>query len=146
MKEKTGHSKMQEAQTVLKHRAVENFEISRLPMMIFGTYMIFISITCFFLTLYFKDILGFSGNQIGMLYSIQAVTGMLAALPAGIGLDRISSRTIAVAGLLLQGGSFIFLGLGVCPVPDDPRHWGRMHAADFLFRDRQAVSCGTPGG
>lgn len=73
--------------------------------------MIIISITCFFLTLYFKDTLSFSGNQIGMLYSIQAITGMLAALPAGMGLDRISSRTIAVAGLMIQAVSFVFMGL-----------------------------------
>jgi len=94
-----------------KHQSGEGFKTSRLPMMIFGIYMVIISITCFFLTLYFKDTLAFSGKQIGMLYSIQAVTGMLAALPAGIGLDRISSRTIAVAGLILQGVCFIFLGL-----------------------------------
>ena len=80
-------------------------------MMILGIYMIIISITCFFLTLYFKDTLAFSGNQIGMLYSIQAITGMLAALPAGMGLDRISSRTIAVAGLMIQGICFVFMGL-----------------------------------
>jgi hypothetical protein len=35
------------------------------PMMILGFYMIVISITCFFLILYCKDTLAFSGNQIG---------------------------------------------------------------------------------
>lgn len=95
----------------LKYRFGDGPIINQLPMMILGFYMIVISITCFFLTLYFKDTLAFSGNQIGMLYSIQAVTGMLAALPAGIGLDRISSRTIAVAGLLIQSICFVFMGL-----------------------------------
>lgn len=95
----------------MKYRFGDGPVINQLPMMILGFYMIVISITCFFLTLYFKDTLAFSGNQIGMLFSIQAVTGMLAALPAGIGLDRISSRTIAVAGLLIQGICFVFMGL-----------------------------------
>ncbi len=91
--------------------------INRLPMMILGIYMIIISITCFFLSLYFKDTLAFSGSQIGVLFSIQAVTGMLAAFPAGLGLDRISSRTFAVASLLIQAVCFAFMGkVGSFPI------------------------------
>ena len=67
------------------------------------------AVTTFFMAVYFKDGLGFSGNQIGILFSAQAVTGMLAAIPAGIGNDRFSSRNLIIAGLLAQAACFFLM-------------------------------------
>ncbi len=69
------------------------------------------AVTTFFMAVYFKDGLGFSGNQIGMLFSAQALTGMLAAIPAGIGNDRFSSRNLIIAGLLAQAVCFFLMAL-----------------------------------
>ncbi|MBF0118343.1 MAG: MFS transporter [Desulfobacterales bacterium] len=69
------------------------------------------AISAFFLTVFFSENLHFSGNQIGILFSINAITGMLAAFPAGIGNDKISSRTLIILSLFFQGLTFILLGI-----------------------------------
>jgi MFS family permease len=84
---------------------------SRLPGIILGIYMAAISITTFYLTLFFKDKLGFSGGQIGLLYSIQAICGMLAVFPAGMGNDRFSSRRLIMVSLAIQAGVFVLMGV-----------------------------------
>lgn len=100
-----------------RYPIVENHAIrpeltaTRLPGIILGIYMVATSITTFYLTLFFKDDLGFSGSQIGLLYSIQAVTGMLAVFPAGMGNDRFSSRTLIIFSLVIQAVVFILMGV-----------------------------------
>jgi hypothetical protein len=81
-----------------------------LPSIVVGVLMLFSAVGAFYLAIYFKENLHYSGAQIGVLFALQAVTGVLAALPAGFGNDRITSRTMIVIGLLLQATGFILLG------------------------------------
>ncbi|HSA24801.1 MAG TPA: MFS transporter, partial [Myxococcota bacterium] len=73
-----------------------------LPGLLAGLVLVATSVAGFFLTLHLKDGLGFSGLQIGLLYALQAAMGVLAALPAGLGNDRLTSRTLVGVGLLGQ--------------------------------------------
>jgi len=68
------------------------------------------SVTSFFLAVFFKEKLGFTGSQIGVLFSIQAITGVLVTFPAGMGNDRISSRTLIVGSLIVQSAFFFLMG------------------------------------
>ncbi|MDP8225456.1 MAG: MFS transporter [Candidatus Lernaella stagnicola] len=70
--------------------------------------MLFSAVTVFWLPVYFSDVLGFSGAQIGLLFALNAVTGMLAAFPAGLGNDRLSSRFWVVLGLLTQAVTLVW--------------------------------------
>jgi predicted MFS family arabinose efflux permease len=58
---------------------------------------------------FFKEDLGYSGMQIGILCAIQAVTGAVAAFPAGFVNDRITSRTLVAISLVGQGAGYLGL-------------------------------------
>ena len=60
------------------------------------------SVCGFFFTVFLKESHGYSGFQIGLLTAIQAVCGMLAAFPAGLGNDRFSSRALVGVSLLVM--------------------------------------------
>jgi MFS family permease len=81
-----------------------------LPSIVAGVLMLFSAVGAFFLTVYFKENLHYSGTQIGVLFALQAVTGVLAALPTGFGNDRITSRTMIAIGLVVQAAGFALLG------------------------------------
>lgn len=81
------------------------------PAMIMGIFMMVTSITVFFITIFFSKTLHFNGTQIGLLFSVHAMTGMFAALPAGIGNDRITSRTLVIAALAVQSVSFVLMSI-----------------------------------
>jgi MFS family permease len=81
-----------------------------LPSFILAVFSCITSVTSFYLTVYFKEKLGFSPNQIGILFSIQAVTGMLAVFPAGFGNDRITSRSLIIIGMMAQSVCLIMMG------------------------------------
>ncbi|NLH49104.1 MAG: MFS transporter [Myxococcales bacterium] len=80
-----------------------------LPSLIVGGYGLFTSVMFFFMPIYFADELGFSGIQIGQLYSVLALAGFLAALPAGLGNDRLTSRSLIIGALVVQGGALFLL-------------------------------------
>lgn len=83
----------------------------------------------FFLPVYFKKSLGFSGAQIGVLYALFSVTTILAVVPVGLRNDRTSPRrliavSLAVTALAALGmaasqrfsvylGVFLLYGLGL---------------------------------
>ncbi len=71
------------------------------------------SVGSFYFTLYFRNELGFSGTQIGVLFAVQAVTGLLAAIPTGVSNDRITSRTLVALALIGQS-----VGLALMAVVD----------------------------
>ena len=68
------------------------------------------SIGNFFMAIYFKESLNFSGMEIGILFSLQAITGVLAAFPAGFGNDRLESRTLIAFSLVMMSLSYFVLG------------------------------------
>jgi len=92
----------------MSHRFTAN---DQFPALLNGAFMFFTAATNFFLPIYFKDELGFSGGQIGLLFAAQATTGVLAALPAGLGNDRLSSRLLVALGLLFQGVTFALMAV-----------------------------------
>jgi MFS family permease len=53
----------------------------------------------FFLPVYFKNTLGFSGSQIGLLYALFSVTAILAVVPVGLRNDRTSPRWLIAVSL-----------------------------------------------
>jgi len=72
--------------------------------------MVATGVTNFFLSVFFSEKLGFSGRQIGVLFAAQALTGVLASFPTGLGNDRITSRTFIGAGLVFQAIGFALMG------------------------------------
>ena len=83
------------------------FRADWFPVAILSTYTVAVSITTFFLTVFFKETMGFSAVQIGILISAQAMTGIFAAFPAGAGNDRFSSHMLIAGSLLIQALCFI---------------------------------------
>jgi sugar phosphate permease len=81
-----------------------------LPSIIIGIFMLFSSMTNFFLSVFFSEELHFNGGQIGILYASLALTGVLAAFPTGLSNDRITSRTLIGGSLLVQSIGFFLQG------------------------------------
>lgn len=82
-----------------------------LPTFLYGAFALFTSLMIFYLPVYFSERLGFTGAQIGLIFAAQAITGVLASFPAGLGNDRITSRTLAFTGLLMMTVFFLLMGL-----------------------------------
>ncbi|MCL6621163.1 MAG: MFS transporter [Syntrophobacterales bacterium] len=62
-------------------------------------YALVISALYFFLPLYLKGSLGFSGARIGLLYAVLSITSLLVSFPVGITGDRYPARLLTQAGL-----------------------------------------------
>lgn len=88
-----------------------NGEVGKLAHIVAWALYLVGTVGSFFLPVYFKDELGFSGTQIGILIAVQAVTTMLAAAPVGLANDRLSSRFFLVLGLVLQGAGYALMAL-----------------------------------
>ncbi|MBZ0272302.1 MFS transporter [bacterium] len=76
------------------------------PAVLMGSFSVITAASNFYLAVFFEEQLGFSGLQIGVLFALQAVTGMLTAFPAGFGNDRVTSRTLVGIALLMQAAGF----------------------------------------
>ena len=63
----------------------------------------------FFLPVYFKNALGFSGARIGLLYALFSITTLLAVVPVGLRNDRTSPRWMIAVSLVFS--SLAALGL-----------------------------------
>ena len=81
----------------------------RLPSVLAGFFAFSTATGNFFLTVYFSEELGFDGAEIGILYALQAMAGVLAALPAGIGSDRVLARHLVALSLAVQAVGFTLL-------------------------------------
>ena len=90
---------------------MNRFRTDWMPPLLTGLVMFVVSTTSFYLPVFFKETLGFSGTQIGLLFALQAVTGLLAAFPTGLGNDRITSRTLAGAGIFVQAIGLALMAL-----------------------------------
>jgi len=86
------------------------------PAALHGIFSFVTSASNFFLPIFFSENLGFTGAQIGALYAMQAITGVLAAFPAGWGNDRVTSRSLVATGLAVQSAAFILMAT-VKPFP-----------------------------
>ncbi|MBA2847662.1 MFS family permease [Thermosulfuriphilus ammonigenes] len=64
-----------------------------------------ISTVHFFMPVYLKGKLGFSGQQIGLLYGALSVTTLITAFPFGLASDRLKARDLVALALLLLGGA-----------------------------------------
>jgi predicted MFS family arabinose efflux permease len=80
-----------------------------LPSIVAGLFMFGTAVSSFYLTVYFKEDLAFTGNQIGIIFALQAITGVLAAFPAGLGNDRVTSRTLLGIGLFCLAVGFALM-------------------------------------
>jgi MFS family permease len=87
------------------------FQTDWLPGMLTFVLMFASSVGTFFLPIYLSEHLGFSGAQIGLLFSFLAAGGILAAIPSGIGNDRITSRTLIIAALVMLFIGFVLMGI-----------------------------------
>ena len=63
------------------------------------------AMTHFFLPVYLKQTLGFSGSQIGLLYALFSVTTLLAVVPVGLRNDRSSPRAMIALSLALAAAA-----------------------------------------
>jgi predicted MFS family arabinose efflux permease len=81
-----------------------------LPGAVAAGYTTLTAVAAFWLPLYFADELKFSGAQIGVLFSLNAAAGVAAALPAGWGNDRVTSRTLLIGALATQAVLMLLLG------------------------------------
>lgn len=81
-----------------------------IPAAMNGVYSLVTSMTYFFLAVFLRDQLGFSGTQIGALFAAHAIAGVVSVLPAGLGNDRVTSRALVAIGLAAQGLAFMLMG------------------------------------
>lgn len=81
-----------------------------LPLALVGLFLLVTAPTNFFLPVFFRERLGFSGAQIGLLFATQAITGVVAAWPVGLGNDRLRSRQLVALGLALSAAGYALLG------------------------------------
>jgi len=65
-----------------------------------GSYSVISSAIYFFLPLYLKDGLNFSGSQIGLLYAVLSLNAILVSFPVGVTADRFPARNLTRVGLL----------------------------------------------
>jgi len=63
-----------------------------------------LSTTAFFMPVYLKQI-GFSGQQIGVLYAVLSITSIVASFPSGLASDRFFARDLIALALFLMGTS-----------------------------------------
>jgi len=103
------------------------------------------SVGNFYFTLYFRNELGFSGAQIGTLFAVQAVTGLVAAFPTGMGNDRVTSRTLVALGLVGQSAGLALMAAVKAFMPIVAVFFlGTLSAAVFkLSLDVQVLKRGT---
>lgn len=85
------------------------FRMDWLPGVLYCVFMLSNAPTGFLLPIFFSEQLHFNGNQIGVLFALQAVTGVLASFPAGLGNDRVTSRSLAAVALALQSVGLILM-------------------------------------
>lgn len=64
---------------------------------------------CFFLSLYFVEVLNFSMFQVGFLMSAYGIGTMLGGIIGGRLCDKFKPRLVVLISLMLQGGSFLTL-------------------------------------
>jgi len=62
--------------------------------------------TLFFIGIHLKNI-GFSGTEIGLIFMIYSITGILSILPSGFSNDFFKSKHIVIIGLLLLAAQYI---------------------------------------
>jgi len=72
-----------------------------LPSLLSGSYAFVSSLTYFFMPLFLKDHLGFSGSQIGVLYAGLSITGLFITFPIGFLNDLFTPRTLIVLSLIM---------------------------------------------
>ncbi len=98
-----------------------------LPSLLSGAYAFLTSLTYFFLPLFLKDQLKFSGTKIGILYAGLSITGIIVAFPIGFFNDLFTPRLLILLSLITTAVSlwgqaaithfipffFIFLLFGV---------------------------------
>ena len=65
-----------------------------------GAYSVISSSIYFFLPLYLKDSLHFSGSQIGLLYAVLSLNAILVSFPVGVTADRYPARVLTRLGLV----------------------------------------------
>jgi MFS family permease len=71
------------------------------PAILNGLFSLSTAASAFFLPIFFQEQLGFTGSQIGFLYALHAIAGLIASVPAGLGNDRITSRFLVGMSLVL---------------------------------------------
>ncbi len=86
-----------------------SFRLDWLPGVLYGVFMLANAPTGFLLPIFFAEELHFSGNQIGILFALQAITGVLASFPAGLGNDRVTSRSLAALALVSMGIGLVLM-------------------------------------
>ncbi|MDI6854122.1 MAG: MFS transporter [Deltaproteobacteria bacterium] len=75
-----------------------------------GSYSAIIACLYYFLPLYLKGTLNFSGGQIGLLYGVLSLNSVLVAFPVGVTGDRYPARILTRLGLLGTAASLLLLG------------------------------------
>jgi len=83
------------------------------PTVLAGVFNFFLAlVSSFFLTVFLKDYLHFSGGEIGILYAGASAATILSLFPVGIFNDRLTPRKLIILGLLLTalfyGGFLVF--------------------------------------
>jgi MFS family permease len=75
-----------------------------------GAYSAIIACLYYFLPLYLKGTLNFSGGQIGLLYGVLSLNSVLVAFPVGVTGDRYPARILTRLGLVGTAASLLLLG------------------------------------
>ena len=108
----------------------------------------------FFMPVYFKEALNFSGTQIGALFAAYGVTSLLVVLPSGLGTDAVTPRRLllvasplafAAAMGLSRASSFLLVAASLLLV-GVASHLVKVAAESFLYKTHDAARTGRTFG
>jgi len=73
-----------------------------LPALLSASYALLTAFAVFYMPVHFKETLGYSGTQIGLLFGVYGVTALVVMLPSGLSTDAVSpGRVLLVAAILM---------------------------------------------
>lgn len=104
-----------------------------LPAFFSGSFAALATGIYFFLPLYLKGTLHFSGAQIGLLYGVLAVNALVVSFPLGVAGDRYPARNLIRVSLLIAGLAMWGLGQATAFIPYLLIFWA-FGLASYVFR------------
>lgn len=76
-------------------------QITILPGILSGAMALLAGFVVFFMPIYFKETLEFSGVEIGILFAGYGFTSLIVVIPSGFGSDAVTPKRLVLAALLL---------------------------------------------
>ena len=125
-----------------------------LPTLLSALYALLTSFAIFYLPVYFKETLGFSGGQIGLLFGAYGVTAVLAVFPSGLSTDFVTPKRVLFVAAVVT----VFATLGLAKFTAFPVYLAvflvfglagnsvKVAAESFIFKTHDTARTGRTFG